>query len=198
MRAGSLARVTSTRNGRPRAGRLVATRPALDSTAFTRLLDHLRATNFGELAGTRVHATIPIAESLLNAFIRDTMPPNLPVREVSVTPEDGNRLSVRVVPKAMFMPALTVKLDIEKQAEIPTAPVLVLRLATMPGLLGLAGAALPQVLPPGIRMQGEVILVDLLAMARHHGFEQVFGHLRQVRVTTERGRLVIGLDAGVG
>ena len=126
------------------------------------------------------------------------MPPNLPVREVSVTPEDGNRLSVRVVPKEMLMQALTVKLDIEKQPEIPTAPVLVLRLATMPGLLGLAGAALPQVLPPGVRMQGEVILVDLLAMARHHGFEEVFARLREVRVTTAQGRLVLAVDAGVG
>ena len=190
--------MTSARNGRPRAGRLVATRPALDSTAFTRLLDHLRATNFGELAGTRIQATIPIAETLLNAFVRDTMPPNLPVREVSISPEHGNRLSVRVVPKAMFMPALTVKLDIERQPEIPTAPVLVLRLATMPGLLGLAAAALPQALPPGVRMQGEVILVDLLAMARHHGFEEVFGHLREVRVTTDQGRLILTVDAGVG
>ena len=126
------------------------------------------------------------------------MPRNLPVRDVSVSPEDGNRLSVRIVPKAMFVPALTLKLVIEKQPEIPTAPVLVLRLATMPGLLGLAGAVLPQVLPPGVRMQGEVILVDLQVMARHHGFEEVFGHLRDVRVTTAQGRLILAVDAGVG
>jgi hypothetical protein len=126
------------------------------------------------------------------------MPRNLPVREVSISPEDGNRLSVRVVPKAMFMPALTLKLDIEKQPEIPTAPVLVLRLATMPGLLGLAGAALPQVMPPGVRMQGEVILVDLEAMARHHGFLEAFAHLRELRVTTAPGRLILSVDAGVG
>lgn len=126
------------------------------------------------------------------------MPPNLPVREVSVSPEDGDRLSVRVVPKAMFMPALTVKLDIETQPEIPTAPVLVLRLATMPGLLGIAGAAIQQALPPGVRMQGEVILVDLEAMARHHGFEEAFAHLRQVRVTTAQGQLILTVDAGVG
>lgn len=192
--------MTSARNGRRRAGRLVGHEAILDSTAFTRLFQHLRATNFDELAGTHVHATIPIAGTLVNAFIRDTMPRTLPVRDVAVTPEDGNRLSVRVVPKAMFVPALTLKLVIEKQPEIPTSPVLVLRLGTMPALLGLAGAAFPlaQVLPPGIRLQGEVILVDLQEMARHHGFEQVFGHLRQVRVTTERGRLLIELDAGVG
>lgn len=170
----------------------------MDTSALTRLLHHLQSTNFDELAGTRIHATIPIADTLLNAFIRDTMPPNLPVREVSISPGDGNRLSVRVVPKAMFMPALTVKLEIEKQPEIPSAPVLVLRLATMPGLLGLAGAALPQVLPPGVRMQGEVILVDLLAMARHHGFEDAFAHLRQLRVTTAPGRVLLTVDAGVG
>ena len=128
------------------------------------------------------------------------MPPTVPVREVAVSLEDGDRLSVRVVAKAMFVPALTLKLVIEKQPEIPTSPVLVLRLATMPGLLGLAGAAFPldQVLPPGIRMQGETILVDLRDMAREHGFEALLAHVREVRVTTERGRLLIGLDAGIG
>jgi hypothetical protein len=142
---------------------------------------------------------IPIAESLVNAFIRDSMPRTVPVRETAVSLEDGDRLSVRVVPKAMFVPALTLKLIIEKQPEIPTSPVLVLRLATMPGLLGLAGAAFPldQVLPPGIRMQGETILVDLREMARQQGFEQLLPHLREVRVRTERGRLLISVNAGI-
>lgn len=172
----------------------------MDTTALTRILEHLQATGFGEIAGTRVHATVPIAETLLNRLIRDTMPQNLPLRNVAVTPEDGNRLSVRIVPKAMFVPAMTLKLIIEKQPEIPISPVLVLRLATMPGLLGLAGAALSldKMLPPGVRMQGEVILVDLQAMARQHGFEQQFAHLRELRVTTAPGRLLLTLDAGVG
>lgn len=173
--------------------------PGANDTPLERLLQHLNVTDFGELAGARLFATIPIAESLLNAIIRDTMPQNLPVRDVSVRPEDGNRLSVRLTPRAMFVPALTLKLNIERQPEIPTAPVLVLRLATMPGLLGIAGAAFPldRVLPPGIRLQGETITVHLDELLRHHGLERVFGHLRQFRVATDAGRLLLTIEAGI-
>ena len=174
-------------------------RHIVDSPALQRILQQLLATGFGDIAGARLFATVPIAESLLNQVIRDTMPSNLPVRDVSVRPEDGNVLSVRLTPRAMLIPAITLKLNIERQPQIPTSPVLVLRLATMPGILGLAGAALPleRMLPPGVRMQGEVIMVDLEAMARQHGFEQYFPHLRQLRVTTDRGRVLLTIEAGV-
>ena len=171
----------------------------MSSPALQRILQHLLATGFGDIAGTRVFATIPITESLLNQLIRETMPPDLPVRDVSIRPEDGNVLSVRLTPRAMLIPAITLKVNIERQPDIPTSPVLVLRLATMPGILGLAGAALPleRMLPPGVRMQGEVIMVDLQAMARQHGFEGYFHHLRQLRVTTDRGRVLVTVEAGV-
>lgn len=171
----------------------------MTDTPLARILQHLQQTGFNEISGARLFATVPIAESLLNAIIRDTMPRNLPVREVSIRPEDGNRLSVRLTPRAMLVPSVTLKLNIERQPDIPTSPVLILRLATMPGLLGLAGAALPldQVLPPGIRLQGETILVQLDELLRHHGLEGIFAHLRQFRVTTDAGRLLLTIEAGV-
>lgn len=164
---------------------------------LARLLDHLQNTDFGEIAGTRIFATVPIAETLVNQIIRDTMPQTLPVRELSIQPLDGNRLSVRVTPRAMFMPSLTLSLNIERQPDIPTSPVLVLRLATMPGILSLAGPALQQSLPPGVRLQGEVILVDVAELARHHGLERVFSRLRQLRLTTDAGRLLLTIEAGI-
>jgi hypothetical protein len=171
----------------------------VDSPALQRILQHLLATGFSDIAGARVFAMVPIAESLLNQVIKETMPRDLPVRNVSVRPEEGNILSVRLTPRAMLIPAITLKLFIERQPEIPTSPVLVMRLATMPGILGLAGAALPleRMLPPGVRMQGEVIMVDLHAMARQHGFDQFFQHLRQLRVTTDNGRVLLTVEAGV-
>ena len=144
-------------------------------------------------------AVVPVAEALVNAVVASTMPPNLPVREVSLRPEPGNRISVRLMPKSGFLPHLTLKLDIERQPELPTSPVLVLRMATMPGLLGLAGAALPlaSMMPPGVRLQGERIFVDLAAMAAQHGFAEYLAFARELRVTTEAGRFIVHLDAGV-
>src|SRR5688500_7588979 len=81
------------------------------SPLLSLLLD-LRDAKFRDLAGARVSASIPISEPLLNSIVAATMPKNLPVREVSVRPEQSNRFSVRISPKAAFLPQLTVKLAI--------------------------------------------------------------------------------------
>lgn len=167
--------------------------------AFVEILHHLQSTGFRDIAGARVAAAIPVSERLINELVAATMPPNLPVREVSVRPEANNRFSVRLTPRASMLPQLTLKLDIERQPEFPSSPVLVLRMATMGGLFGLAGAALPldKMMPPGVRLDGERILVDLRAMAAQHGFADVLQYVRDLRVTTEPGRLLLHVDAAV-
>src|SRR5688572_17700400 len=101
---------------------------------LTALLLNLRDAGFRDLAGTRISGSIPVSERLLNQLVAATMPKNLPVREVTVRPEPGNRFSVRISPRAAFLPQLTVKLEIEKQPQFPTSPEIVLRMATMGGL----------------------------------------------------------------
>ena len=127
------------------------------------------------------------------------MPGNLPVRDVSVHPEPGNRFSVRIFPKSAFLPQLTVKLEIEKQPEFPTSPELVLRMASMGGLLGLAGAAFPiaNMLPPGVRLDGERIVVDLRALAQREGVLDLLALVRELEITTEEGRVLIFADTSV-
>lgn len=171
----------------------------MPDAALLEILQHLQSTRFGEIAGARVSATVPISEPLLNRVVASTLPPNLPVREVSVRPEPGNRFSVRLTPRASMLPALTLKLEIERQPEFPTAPVLVLRMATLPGLFGIAGAALPmdRLLPPGVRLDGDRILVDLRVMAARRGAADYLQFVRTLTVTTEAGRLLIDVDAAV-
>lgn len=128
-----------------------------------------------------------------------TLPTSLPVREVHVHPQAGDAFSVRLTPRSAFLPSLTVKLTIDRQPSMPDAPVLVLRLATMGGLIGIASAALPiaQMLPPGVRLDGELVQVDLQAIAAQQGFADLFRHVRELRVTTEDGRAILHLHAGV-
>lgn len=167
--------------------------------ALLEILNHLRSTAFRDVAGSRVTAAIPVSERLINELIAATMPRNLPVREVSVRPEANNRFSVRLTPRASMLPPLTLKLDIERQPEFPASPVLVLRMATMGGLFGLAGAALPldKMMPPGVRLEGERILVDLRAMAAQHGFGEYVAFVRNLKVSTEAGFTVLHIDAGI-
>jgi hypothetical protein len=171
----------------------------MNPSPLATLLVNLRDRKFRDLAGARVSGSIPISERLLNEIVAATMPKNLPVRDVSVRPEQGNRFSVRISPKAAFLPQLTVKLEIEKQPQFPTSPELVLRMATMGGLLGLAGAAFPiaSMLPPGVRLEGERIILDLRALAHREGVVDLLELVRELEITTEEGRMRVFVDTSV-
>ena len=171
----------------------------MNTSPLAAILVNLRDARFRDLSGARISASVPVSEQLLNEIVRATMPGNLPVREVVVHPEPMNRFSVRIVPKAAFLPPLTVKLQIEKQPEFPASPELVLRMATMGGLLGLAGAAFPiaGMLPPGVRLDGERIVVDLRAMAQREGVLDLLALVRELEITTEEGRVLIFADTSV-
>jgi hypothetical protein len=166
---------------------------------LTALLLNLRDAGFRDLAGTRISGSIPVSERLLNQLVAATMPKNLPVREVTVRPEPGNRFSLRISPRAAFLPQLTVKLEIEKQAQFPTSPEIVLRMATMGGLLGLAGAAFPiaSMLPPGVRLEGERIVVDLRELARREGVADMLELVRELDISTDEGRVRVFVDTSV-
>ena len=46
-------------------------------------------------------------------------------------------------------------------------------------------------------MEGDLIHVDLPAMAAQHGVSDEFQYVRQLRVTTEAGRVLLHLEASV-
>jgi len=169
------------------------------SNPLTEILAQLQSTNFSDIAGTRFSAAIPVSERLIDALIAASLPPTAPVRDVQVRPVAGDRFSVRITPRAAFLPSITLKLQIVQQPELPRSPILVLRMATMGGLMGFASAAFPiaSLLPPGLRLDGEHILVDLQALAAQRGFGEAFGYVRQLRVTTETGRVVLAVEGGV-
>jgi hypothetical protein len=161
------------------------------------IVHSLRATRFRDLAGARASASVPVAESLLNSIITATLPPQAPVRAVTVHPEDGDRLSVRIIAKAALIPPITLKLAIESQPSLPHSAVLGLRMVTLGGLFGLASGAIAGMLPPGVRLEGERILVDLATLARQRGHAEIFDYLQRLEVHTEAGRVIAQLELAV-
>jgi hypothetical protein len=155
------------------------------------ILQQLQASQFRDLAGSHIDATVPISEGLVNAALEAFLPPEAPVRNVAIRPETGDRFSVRIVPKMSLLPAITLKLVIEEQPRLPESPVLVLRMATLSGLFGLAAGALSGMLPPGVRLEGERILVDLRMLAEQQGQGRILDYLTKLHVRTEQGRIVL-------
>ena len=158
----------------------------------------MRASGFGDLQGARISASIPVSERLLNALVAVSLPPNAKVRDLSVHPQDGNRFTVRVKLPVDFLPPVSLNVQIERQPEAPDSP-LVLRLMTLGGLFSLIGPALPiaSYLPPGVRLEKDRLHVDLRVLAERHGYGDLLQLVRTVRISTEAGRLMIEVGAGV-
>lgn len=161
------------------------------------ILHRLQTGGFRDVAGTQIAASVPVSARLINELVAATLPAGAPVREVSIRPEAGNRFSVRITPRASLLPPLTLRLEIEQQPDLPAFPVLVMRMKTMGGLFGLASAALPigNMLPPGVRLDGERILVDLGALAADRGFGDLLTYVRRLTVNSEDGRVIVYVEA---
>jgi hypothetical protein len=169
----------------------------LDSR-LQRALEQLRATRFAEIKGARVSLLIPVAERLLNELVAAALPPSLPVRDVTIRPRASNRLQVRArVAKLDFLPPVTLTLDIDQQPRLPDTP-LGLRLRAFPGLTAIAGPLLSQKpLPPGLRLEGDRVLVDVAQLLERVGFGDLVPLIERLHLTTDEGRLLVEVDARV-
>lgn len=164
------------------------------------LVDKLRASRFRDVSGLSVTATVPLSERLLNDLIAASLRQGGAVREASVHPQPQNRLNVRVkLMRAEFLPAMSATLLIEQQPELPHRPLLVFRVTGLPGLLALAGplVSLQSRLPPGVRLDGDLLALDLRELAARYGQGEFFGYVRRLRLNSEAGRLLIECEAGV-
>lgn len=171
----------------------------MDRNAILNILNQLQSSGFRDVAGARIVADVPLSARLINEVVTASIPLNVPVREVAIRPEAGGQFSVRITPRASLLPPLTLRLQIERQPEFPAFPVLVMRMKTMGGLFGLATAALPigNMLPPGVRLEGERILVDLAALAAQRGFADTVQYVRRLTIDSEEGRVLLHVEAAV-
>jgi hypothetical protein len=163
------------------------------------LLKALQASGFEDLRGADVSATVPISERLLNEVIQESLPRSAPVRDLHVSPRPDDRFDVRVrVGSSPFLPPLKLTVRIARQPDFPSSPVLVLKLE-LGALKSLAGAALRflDALPRGIRLDGDLLYVDLAALAEQRGFGAYLAYIRQLEVHTADGSVVAKIHAGV-
>jgi hypothetical protein len=173
---------------------------AVTEPPLTRVLERLRASGFRDLAGARVTASLPVSEPLLNDIIADMLPRGGAVRSVRVEPQEQDRLALRVkLTKPDFLPPLSATLAIERQPVLPQAPQLVFRVLGLPGLLRLAGSFLSvgTLLPPGVDLRGDLLVVDLAALLAQHGAGDLLGYVERVQLRSDRGRLILEVASAV-
>lgn len=167
---------------------------------FLKLFADQERHGFPDLAGSEGQGVIRVSERQLNAIIAEQVRGSASIREVQVSPRAGDRFGVRLaVAKPSFLPPIALEVVIDKQPVLPDDPVLALTLSGLGGLLRFAGpaAGFLNVLPPGVRMEGERVFVDIRAVLAPHGLTTVLDYVQEVRVTTEPGRLVVSFKARV-
>lgn len=167
---------------------------------FARLFRRQQTSGFEDLRGAEASVTLPVSEKLLNELVAEWLPRSGSVRELEVHPKPDNRFAVRARLGAVsFLPPVNMTVVIDRQAELPASPVLVLRLE-MGGLLSLAGPALRflDALPPGIRIDNDRVYLDLATLLETRGLSQVMEHLEQLHVNTAEGTVILSVRARIG
>ena len=155
---------------------------------------------FPDLAGSDGQGSIKVSERLLNTILTEQLRGSTAIRELHVSPRTGNRFAVRLaLVKPSFLPPISLEVIVEKQPSLPDDPVLGLKLSGLGGLLRFAGpvAGFMKSLPPGVRMDGEHVSIDIRAALAPHGLTTVLNYVKEVAVGTEEGRLIVVVAVAV-
>ena len=152
---------------------------------------------FPDFAGSNGQGSIEVSERLLNTLITEQLRGSTVIRELHVSPHAGGRFAVRLsLAKPSFLPAISLGVVVDKQPSLPDDPILGLTLSGLGGLLRFAGGFV-KALPPGVRMDGERVFIDIRAALAPHGLTSVLNYVRDVAIGTQEGRLVIVFAVGV-
>jgi hypothetical protein len=165
------------------------------------LLQRQQRDGFPDLGGSDVVATIPVSERLVNETVATLLPPGGKVREVEIRAEADNRLTARVrLSASTLLPAIPVTLAIEEQPRLPEHPILSLKLAQASGFVALAASTLPSMLtlPPGISIEGEHIRLDIRRLLAERKLDGWLEYLKELRVSTRAGAIVLYLRMTIG
>jgi hypothetical protein len=167
----------------------------VDPRLLQLLVEQQRA-GFPDFSGAHAAVTVPISAPFLNHALSRLLPPSAPVRELELRPESGNRftLSFRLT-KPAFLPRFTISFLIERQPELPSSPVLVLRMERSAALMSIAGPVLRflDLLPPGIAAEGDRILVNVQRLLERQGQAALLSYLENLRIETDEGRVVLSV-----
>jgi hypothetical protein len=155
---------------------------------------------FPAFTGSHLAAFIPVSATFLNRLAAESLPQDAPICDIHIEPDEGNVVRIRGrLTRLPFIPPLTITLSIERQPQFPDSPTLVLRL-TSSALAMLAGVAsrFLGALPNGLRLERELLFVDLAELLRQRGMAEWLQHVDSVEVTTAPGAVLLSIRAAVG
>lgn len=166
------------------------------------LHDRVRALlgiELAELAGATLSCQLPLTSQTINRLIQARLVKgNLPIASAVIDVRDGD-MAVLTVSPSMPLPAVRIDLRIELQPDFPGKPVLWLRWS-MGGLAGLLSKLVDRfkpALPHGIRMDSELIAIDIGEILHAQQLGELVPYIKNLQVHTRAGAVVVHLHAAL-
>jgi hypothetical protein len=159
---------------------------------FLRVIDN----NFSELKGTTIHALIPVPQSLINELIEESLRGNKNIASAPIVVQPQNRVSIRL--KTTLLPwvlDLRLKLDGAVDFASFSSPKVRAWLENN-RLLGSLGSVL-NVLPEGIKLYGNQVVIDLGAFVKKPEQKRLLGLVKAVDIRTEAGKVILDVRMDV-
>jgi hypothetical protein len=156
--------------------------------------------DIGTFAGARAGGEVPLSDEFINRLIAERLANHAQISSLRVAAQDGDAVAVEVVPRARLIPPVRILARIERQPE-PQNPILLLRWS-MPSAGPLALFAAPvlsyfKAMPPGIRLEGDRLAVDVRELLVSRGLGEVLGFIRRLEIHTRPGAVIAQFEVGV-
>jgi hypothetical protein len=154
-----------------------------------------------ELRGARVSGELPLTDDAVNRVIAARLAAaKTPISSARVAAREGNLIDVQIVPSARLIPSIRLEIRIERQPEFPDHPVLRLRWS-MPAAGPLARLATPflanlKSLPPGVRIDADLVTIDVREILVAQGFGDVIEFVTGLRIDTRPGVMMVRFELG--
>ena len=163
------------------------------------MLEDQRARGLADLAGSRVDATVPIRQALVDELVNAAVS-RYPQAELDVRLRDRNRLEVRAGWRIFGFPVRwRLPFALEPHAPLTERPVLFLRLAEPSAAWSAARRAIGGlgVLPAFVRISDEGVVLDLGRLAQQRGVSDLLPIVRALSFDGGDGILWMRVEAEV-
>lgn len=149
---------------------------------------------FSELAGLNVKASLPVPERLINELVSAALQGNKNISYCRFSIRHQNRISVNLKTPLWPWP-LELKLRLDRSIDFTRSPLLRAKLENKV-LLGRVGSFF-KVLPDGVYIQDDQVLVDLGTFIRAPEQKRFLDLVKSAEIRTEEGKVILDVKAAV-
>jgi len=161
-----------------------------------KIFQKIFASNFSDLKGTMIDATIPVPEYIVNEIIEAALQGNRNIESCQVSIHGENRVVANL--KTTLLPwSLNLKLKLDKSVDFASFSSPKIRAWLENNiLLGRLGSFF-NALPEGVKLYGEQIVLDVGSFLQKPEQKQILDLVKSVGIRTEEGKMILDVKISV-